>query len=140
MQDPHFSDLDQLFLQSLGYAVVRDPEAFSHIDSRSLVYAIHCERPIYVKVWEGAWPALLIGNSLQHKLALNNDISSTPLDDILTESLPGGSTQKHQDLLSMVENSDEVHFPHLENYFSDTRIYWRHMQASKNGQESDATG
>jgi hypothetical protein len=140
MQDPHFSDLDQLFLQSLGYEVVKDPEAFAHIDSRSLAYAIHCESPIYMKIREGAWPALLIGNSLQHKLALNHDTSSALLDDISGESLPEGSTQKHQDLLSMVDDSDEVHFPQLDNYFADTMIYWRHSQASQNAPEPDATG
>ena len=133
MQDPHFTDLDTSFLQSLGYEVAKDPEAFAQINTRSLVYAIHCETPIYMKIQEIAQPALLIGNNLQEKLALSNDASYYGLDGTTGELLLDGKTREHRQTLSLTEGCEEVPFPQLDTHFSDTMIYWRYSPVYETG-------
>ena len=59
-QDPQFTDLDTQFLNSLGYAVVEDPEAISKINIDSLVYAIHCYADVYQAVSGGPRPSVMI--------------------------------------------------------------------------------
>ncbi len=64
LQDPQFTALDEEFLASFGYAVVRDPEAFKLINEGTLVYAIHCYADVYKAVSEGLRPATLIGTDV----------------------------------------------------------------------------
>ena len=64
-QDPQFSAADKVFLSSLGYEVVDDPEAFAKITEDSLVYAIHCYPDVYKSVSEGPRPVVLVGTDVE---------------------------------------------------------------------------
>src|SRR5580698_3002014 len=65
MQDPRSTDLDKSFLESMGCELVKHPEAFQHVNQKSLVYAIHCAFQLLWKVKEKADPALLIINDIR---------------------------------------------------------------------------
>lgn len=67
-QEPLFTDLDKKFLVSQGFEIMDDPEAVSHIDGQSLVYALHCGWGLYQAVGQQPPCALLIGNEIEHYL------------------------------------------------------------------------
>ncbi|KAF8852350.1 hypothetical protein BDZ45DRAFT_558288, partial [Acephala macrosclerotiorum] len=66
IQDPQYTDTDKSFLESLGYKVVEDPEAFKLITTGSLVYAIHCYGPVYKSISEGRRPRVLVGTDIEN--------------------------------------------------------------------------
>ncbi|KAL2074074.1 hypothetical protein VTL71DRAFT_7852 [Oculimacula yallundae] len=107
-QDPQFTVLDKEFLASLGYKVVKDPEAFAEVGEGSLVYAIHCYADVYKSVAERPRPAVLIG---------------TDVGNFAKFDAPEDTTAK--DLEKMVDGYEVIEFPQLRHDFSDTKIYLR---------------
>jgi len=95
---------------SLGYTVVDDPIAFSHIDEHTLIYAIHCYANVYAAVSRGPRPAILVGT----------DVGNFGRFDMSQET-----AEIVKGLEDMVKGCEESSFPQLRHDFSDTKIYWR---------------
>ncbi|RDW62275.1 hypothetical protein BP6252_11708 [Coleophoma cylindrospora] len=106
LQDPHFSALDKEYFNSLGYKVLEDPAAFSHITSSTLVYAIHCYAKVYAEINKGPKPAILVATDTK------NFGIHTPADVV-------------KEIEDLVEECEQTEFPQLRHDFSDTLIYWR---------------
>ncbi|KAH8821914.1 hypothetical protein F5884DRAFT_106048 [Xylogone sp. PMI_703] len=109
-QDPQFTPLDKEFLVSLGYTVVEDPIAFSHVDEHTLVYAIHCYADVYAALSKGPRPTILIG---------------TDVNNFGRFSTSEEAAGKASDFRDMVKDCEESNFPQVRHDFSDTKIYWR---------------
>ncbi|KAG4438876.1 hypothetical protein IFR05_005611 [Cadophora sp. M221] len=107
-QDPQFTKLDKEFLASLGYKVMKDPEAFVEVGEGSLVYALHCYASVYKSVAERPRPAVLI---------------ITDVDNFSRFDASEDTTVK--DLENMVDGCEVIDFPQLRHDFSDTKIYLR---------------
>jgi hypothetical protein len=139
VQDPRFTELDKLFLKSMGCAVVDDPEAFQCINNDSLVYAIHCPFYVFWKIKEGSHPTLLIGNDVRNLFQASKLSSSVPdlsgnETEPSEESIEGKVEQGkissvcYEQTISLIENCEETAFPQLRYDFSDTMIYWRRSE------------
>jgi hypothetical protein len=149
MQDPRFTELDKVFLKSMGCAVVDDPEAFLHVNQNSFVYAIHCPFFILWKVKETSYPALLIGNNLRNFFQAQKPSSYGPgqsgneLEPYeesrqgIGESGPIHSVHYEQ-TICLIQDCDETAFPQLRHDFSDTIIYWRRSGRRENAQDAVA--
>jgi hypothetical protein len=61
-QDPAYSELEKTFLRSLGITVVDDPDAFSSINSGSLVFHIATHFDLAWWISTGSWPVAMICN------------------------------------------------------------------------------
>lgn len=68
VQDPVFNDLDRAFLQSLGYVVLADPEAFKFITPSTFLFAPHLEVQVYVDALGRAKPRLCVGTVIEECL------------------------------------------------------------------------
>ncbi|TQS39455.1 hypothetical protein Golomagni_00019 [Golovinomyces magnicellulatus] len=112
VQDPQYLELDEEFISSLGWTVVRDPKAFGLIGENSLVFAIHCYWEIYHSIIKASKPSVLIGTKM------NN---FEKLDTTSSEEL----SNKMEIINRIVEDYQEIDFPQLRHDFSDTVIYWR---------------
>lgn len=66
-QDPVFNALDEELLLFLGIKVVKDPEAFSLIDTDTFLYCPGAEKSHLVQVLSFG-PALFFGSSLEGRL------------------------------------------------------------------------
>ncbi|CAD6566903.1 MAG: hypothetical protein ASARMPRED_000191 [Alectoria sarmentosa] len=64
-QDPIFNSLDETILQSLGYTVVKTPDAFSKLNNTTFLFAPHLECFHYATALGIATPVLSIGSDLQ---------------------------------------------------------------------------
>lgn len=64
VQDPDFSALDKEFLRSLDVTAVDDPDAFTLINSTSLVMEVGGFNFLYEWIAQGTWPAAIICYSL----------------------------------------------------------------------------
>ncbi|KAL5327370.1 hypothetical protein ACEPPN_005066 [Leptodophora sp. 'Broadleaf-Isolate-01'] len=107
-QDPQFTKLDKEFLASLGYKVVKDPDAFAEVAEGSLVYAIHCYASVYKSVAERPRPAVLI----------ITDVGNFSRFDASEDTTV-------KELENMVDGCEIIDFPQLRHDFSDTKIYLR---------------
>jgi hypothetical protein len=144
MQDPRSTDLDKSFLESMGCELVDHPEAFQHVNQKSLVYAIHCAFRLIWEVKERANPALLICNNLRNsrfeQVEYKPDIPGQPEDklEILEQSGEKGVTymDRYEKTRSSTQDCEEIAFPELRNDFSDTVIYRRCSQRPTNSQEA----
>jgi len=56
--------LDKTFLDSLGYEVLSDPEAFAKVDDNTFVFAPHLEVAHITAALENSTPAVYIGNDI----------------------------------------------------------------------------
>jgi len=63
-QDPAFNSRDKTFLESLGYTVLEDPEAFSKIDHNTFLFAPHLEVGPLATALENSTPAVCISNDI----------------------------------------------------------------------------
>lgn len=147
MQDPRFTELDKVFLKSMGCAIVDDPEAFQHVNQDSFIYAIHCPFYLLWKIKETSYPALLIGNDLRN---YSKALESTPSlpdrsgneTEPSEESVQGKAEQRkispvyYERTISLVQDCEETAFPQLRYDFSDTIIYWRHVGKPGNSQDA----
>jgi hypothetical protein len=61
-QDPAYSELEKSFLRSLSITVVDDPDAFSSINSGSLVFHIATYFDLAWWISTGSWPVAMICN------------------------------------------------------------------------------
>lgn len=62
-QDPAFTEIDRIFIGSLGYDVVSTPAAFDSIWETTFLFAPHLENTVFATALKNAHPALCIGNS-----------------------------------------------------------------------------
>ncbi len=152
MQDPRFNDLDKVFLLAQGYNVVDNPRAWGHIKQASLIYAPHCPTRLFSSIKKRARPAVLICNNLRNSMlqvsggsqdnsvdspqeADGNNIEKSTQDSTMQPQQGGATNEKPESidehLLSLIEDCEETPFPQLRHDFSDTMIYWRHSEASK---------
>ena len=60
IQDPDYSEIEKTYLRSLGLDVVDDPDAYSRIDTESLVFHIAGYFEFAWWIAEGPWPAVMI--------------------------------------------------------------------------------
>jgi hypothetical protein len=148
MQDPRFTELDRQFLKSLDCQVVDDPEAFQHINDNSFVYAIHCPIRLLWKVKESSYPALLICNDIRNMS--NAILESVPNASDHSRKEIGLSGERVQDVplekktnaeyyeetLLLTRGCNETAFPQLKYDFSETMIYWRHLQKQVNPEDA----
>lgn len=115
-QEPAFTALDTEFLASLSspahsYSVVSDPEAFTHITSTTLVYAIHCYGAVYKAVADcKERPAVVIGTDVENFGRFNVSETAEAVQKSLEE---------------LVQDCEILEFPQVRSDFSDTKIYWR---------------
>jgi len=65
LQDPAFNHLDEEVIQSLGYTILKTPEAFEKISTTTLLFVPHLEPQFYAMALEAAHPSLCIGNDLE---------------------------------------------------------------------------
>ena len=63
-QEPRATALDNEFLKSQGLQTLEDPEAFGKIDTKSLVFAVHCYPQLYRAILNQPHPVILIANDL----------------------------------------------------------------------------
>ena len=63
-QEPQFNDVDVTFLQSLGFAVVEDPEAQLKITNKTALFAPLNSFPLTAECLQISLPALYIGNEV----------------------------------------------------------------------------
>jgi hypothetical protein len=62
IQDPAYSTLDHEYLLSLGLHPVDDPDAFSRIDTNSLVLHIGTYLSLAWWICDGVWPTAMVCN------------------------------------------------------------------------------
>jgi len=144
MQDPRSTDLDRSFLEPMGCELVDHPEAFQHVNQKSLVYAIHCAFQLIWEVKERANPALLICNNLRdsrfEQIKYKSGIPGQPEDklEILQQIEEKEETymDRYEKTCSLMQDCEETAFPELRNNFSDTVIYWRRSRRPTNSQEA----
>lgn len=61
-QDPNFQPVAIQFLESLGYTVLDDPEAFDMMSPSTFLFAPYCPEDVNYRALESSFPALYIGN------------------------------------------------------------------------------
>lgn len=138
-QDPRFTELDKLFLNSVCCEVVDDPEAFQLVHDNSCVYAIHCPPRLLWKVKQTSYPALLIANNLRDKYEVwesslivsdTSENETKPPKDSTQSIAQQGKTNSeyYEEAFSLIQGCDEMAFPQLRYDFSSTMIYWRRSQ------------
>ena len=66
IQDPEFSETDHVFLESLGFIVLKHPKALEKITSNTFVFAPCVSYYLTVEVLTACHPALYMGNRLDH--------------------------------------------------------------------------
>ena len=64
-QDPVFNPVDKAFLNSCGFWVRDDPQAFCDIDNNTFLFAPHLDLVHFATALENKAPSLCIGNSLE---------------------------------------------------------------------------
>ncbi len=65
MQDPQFNDLDNAFLNTLGYTILKVPEALSKLTKDTFLFAPHLEYQHIASTLKIAQPAFYIGSELE---------------------------------------------------------------------------
>lgn len=63
-QDPLFTQVDSLFLESLGFTVLQSPEALRELDATTFVFAPYPPNVVVADVFKTCSPALYIGADL----------------------------------------------------------------------------
>ncbi|KAI9731857.1 MAG: hypothetical protein M1818_007722 [Claussenomyces sp. TS43310] len=111
-QEPHFTDLDKKFMNSLGYDVLEHPEGFSQINGESLVYAVHCYPPLYQQISRQPKCVLFVGNDLVEYLQNTIRLQADRHEEIA-------------DLENLIKDCDVLDFPQIRYDFTDTKIYCR---------------
>lgn len=88
-QDPVFNDMDRTLLESIGFKVVQDPEAFSLVKGQTFLYAPGAERNHLVKMLAHN-PVMFFGSSLDstHSAKLEEDLFQQFLEHKRTLPLP----------------------------------------------------
>ncbi|WEW55962.1 hypothetical protein PRK78_001397 [Emydomyces testavorans] len=73
-QDPVFNDMDKKLLQSIGFKVVQDPQAFSMVEEGTFLYAPGAERVHLMKLLPHN-PVLFFGSCLDgmHSVSMEED-------------------------------------------------------------------
>ncbi|KAL9133775.1 MAG: hypothetical protein Q9175_005047 [Cornicularia normoerica] len=61
-QDPSFRPVEIQFLDSLGYTVLDDPDAFDMMSPSTFLFAPYCPDIVTYKALKSSFPALYIGN------------------------------------------------------------------------------
>lgn len=61
-QDPNFDPVEIRFLESLGYTVLDDPDAFGMMSSSTFLFAPYCPDSVNCWALESSFPALYVGN------------------------------------------------------------------------------
>ena len=64
-QDPQFQPVEIQFLESLGYTVLDDPEAFDMMSASTFLFAPYCPDYVMCMALEPSSPALYVGNDPQ---------------------------------------------------------------------------
>ncbi|MCJ1403914.1 hypothetical protein MMC11_007137 [Xylographa trunciseda] len=64
MQDPSFNELDETFLRSRGFKIIKHPEAFNKMTATTFLYAPGNHDDVAYHALRVAEPALFIGNDL----------------------------------------------------------------------------
>ncbi|KAI4175922.1 MAG: hypothetical protein LQ348_006083 [Seirophora lacunosa] len=100
-QDPVFNDLDNAFLEHLGYTVVSDPRAFDLITASTMLFAPHLEVEVYARSLGKAKPRLCVGTAMEecldrvnfspnnnHEREMENEIFHAYRDATVSRRLP----------------------------------------------------
>lgn len=61
-QDPVFQPVEVQFLESFGYIVLEDPDAFDKTSASTFLFAPHCPYDVGFMALKSSFPALYIGN------------------------------------------------------------------------------
>ena len=61
-QDPDFQPVENQFLESLGYILLDDPEAFDLMSPSTFLFAPYCPEDVNYRALDFSFPALYIGN------------------------------------------------------------------------------
>lgn len=64
-QDPTFQPAEIQFLESLGYTVLDDPDAFDVMSASTFLFAPYCPYDVTARALRSALPALFVGNDPQ---------------------------------------------------------------------------
>ncbi|KAK3330711.1 hypothetical protein B0H66DRAFT_72733 [Apodospora peruviana] len=113
IQEPAFTQTDNVFCARLGLEVVETPAAFSIVDPNTLLFGIHMELPTYHEALK-TLPGVFVGVGL-------GEWESLVDFDPQTRSLLGPFTE-------MDATYDKFGFPDLNYIFFGTTIYWRKME------------
>lgn len=79
-QDPLFTHVDSLFLESLGFAVLQSPEALQQLTPTTLVFAPYPPNVVVADIFTICNPALYIGANLT---TVRADNTSTMVGDVM---------------------------------------------------------
>lgn len=77
-QDPLFTQVDSLFLESLGFTVLQSPGALQRLDATTLVFAPYPPNVVVADIFRTCNPALYIGADL--KTVRGGDTGTLPGD------------------------------------------------------------
>jgi hypothetical protein len=84
-QDPFFSRTDKFYLESLGFCVVDDPDAFAFIDGGSLVFNISTPFHLSYRISQGRHPLLMITNTDPESTGATEEEGATAVAAMLSQ-------------------------------------------------------
>jgi len=84
LQDPTFTDVESLFLESLGFTVLQNPEAWRHLTAKTFVYAPYPPNVVVADVFNTCSPALYLG-------ALLTTVRGDDTEAMLGDAMEGSS-------------------------------------------------
>lgn len=124
-QDPIFNPLDRAVLQSLGYAVVETPDAFSRLGGTTFLFAPHLECLHLATALETATPSLSVGSDL--------DMYVEGLLSSLAESTKKGSIQIFRAFMGRTDSRPMPDFDRT-SWCESTCIYWLKPREDDSGE------
>ena len=123
VQEPGFTQLDREFCAGLGLDAVDSPDAFSLIDTNTMVFAIHMELQTYQQAL-ATLPAVFIGASRDELEKLADFNPDLPAINPIRE---------------MDASYDRYLFPDLDYMFHGTAMYWRRSDEAADSSTIDTS-
>ena len=131
-QDPEFNNVERTLLQSRGYIVLDDPQAFEHITPTTFVFAPYVPYNLVAKVFEKVQPALCIVLELDRVVerSFRGDILGCEANEALALAIA-----RYRDMV------DWVTMPVMDSLdWSSTEIRWLRVDRERNVRLDDSRG
>lgn len=115
LQDPAFKEVEIAFFESLGFKVLRDPQAYFAVDAETFVYGPRFPRDLIIKFIGMAFPAVFIGENLNEAITFTQATNQGPAAPHLIEQLAKFRDAMRERPMSNFDN---------EHWCRGTSIYW----------------
>lgn len=127
-QDPQFTTVEMAFLQSRGYIVVQDPEAYAKLSSTTLIFAPRFDKDRIAGCFGIAQPAVFIGLDIKEIIEfVERQGQQTGFNRPLNQTLEHMLEQSIQ----FCSSTSKIRLPPLDNqsWVYSTHVHWIRDQA-----------